>query len=198
VNWLKPVPVKVIVCAGAPGRTAAAADRLDAVIVGATVEASPMPIAPTELNVAPLPGEVLVTVRVHSSGVVAAAVAAATLTSSVSEIEFAPGVAVPRVTPALQPVPERASVALEEKPLPVTVIGVEEAVAVTTGTADGVTSLISLPLIVKTEPETTEPPSGFVTVTVYVPIVAGAPETEFVGSTATVRLVELPKAAVPC
>jgi hypothetical protein len=99
------------------------------------------------------------------------------------------GDAVPRVIPAFTQAVERASVAVEEKPLPVTVIGV---VTATGATADGVTSLISLPLIVKTEPEVIEPPSGFVTVTVYAPMVAGVPFTEFVGSTFTVRLVALP------
>lgn len=88
----------------------------------------------------------------------------------------------------------RVRVAVEENPLPVMVIGV---VPATAATADGVTSLISLPLTVKTEPEVTVPPSGFVTVTVYAPIVAGEPLTEFVGSTCTVRLVELTKVAEP-
>jgi hypothetical protein len=86
-------------------------------------------------------------------------------------------------------------VALEAKPLPETVIGV---VPATAATADGVTSLISLPEIVKTAAEVTEPPSGLVTVTVYEPMDAGPPVTEFVGSTYAVRLVELTKAAPPC
>ena len=160
VYWLKPVPVKVIVCSGAPARTAAAVDRLDAVTVGAISEGSPMPIAPVAKYVAPLPGDVLVTVRLHSRFV--AAVTAAPLTIRVSVIEVVPPTVPvePRVTLAQ---PARVSVALEEKPLPVTVIGV---VAAIKATADGVTSLISLPLIVKTEPVVTEPPSGFVTVTV--------------------------------
>jgi hypothetical protein len=166
VYWLKPVPVKVIVCAGVPGATAAAADRLDAVMVGAIAEASPMPIALVAKYVAPLPGDALVTVRLHWKGVVLAVVAAPAVTLRVSVIVVALGVAVPRETP-VQLEPERASVALEEKPLPVTEIGaLTIAVPVVTPSADGVTSLISLPVIVKTEPEVTEPPSGFVTVTV--------------------------------
>jgi hypothetical protein len=192
VYWLKPVPVKVIGCAGAPGRTAAEADKLDAVTVGATSEASPMPIAPTAVYVAP-PSETLLTVR---SQRVMPAVTAPAVSVTVSVIEVAPPTVsvVARVIPAETQAEERASVAFEEKPLPVTVIGV---VAATKGTADGLTSLISLPVIVKTEPEVTEPPSGFVTVTVYAPTVAGPPVTEFVGSTPTVRLVEVPVVDVP-
>jgi hypothetical protein len=190
---LNPVPVKVIACSGAPASTAAAVERLDAVTVGATAEASPIPIAPVARYVAPLPGDVLVTVREHCSAAVVAAAAAAALTDRVSVIVVWLGVAVPRVTPALQPL--RASVALEEKPLPVTVIGT--LVATTAGTADGVTSLISLPLIVKTEFVVTDPPSGFVTVTLYVPTVAGPPFTEFVGSTYAVRLLALAQVAAP-
>jgi hypothetical protein len=97
----------------------------------------------------------------------------------------------PKVTPVQVP---SVSVALEAKPLPVTVIAV---VPATSATADGVTSLISLPVIVKTDPDVVEPPSGFVTVTVYAPVVAGPPVTEFVGSTLTVRLVALPKVDSP-
>jgi hypothetical protein len=184
--------VKVIGCSGAPAKTAAAVDRLDAVIVGAIADASPMPIALVARYVAAGVGETLFTVTEHCSGVAVAAVAAAALTSRVVAIVDAVTVVVPRVTPALQPL--RVSVAFEEKPLPEIVIGV---VATTAATADGVTSLISLPEIVKTEPEVTAPPSGFVTVTVYAPMVAGRPVTEFVGSTVTVRLVALPKVADP-
>jgi hypothetical protein len=138
-------------------------------------------MAPVRANVAPLPGDVLVTVRLQSVAV------GVPVTVNVSEIEVELlTVAVPSVTPEQVP---RVSVALEEKPLPEIVMGV---VAATAATAEGVTSLISLPLIVKTAPEVTEPPSGLVTVTVYVPIVAGPPVTEFVGSTSAMRVVPLP------
>lgn len=182
VYWLKPVPVKVIVCGAVPAETAAEADRLDAVTVGATVEASPMPIAPASMYVARLPGAVLVTSREQVSAV------GVPVTMMLSEIDVELlTVSVPRVT-SVQ-VPEMLSVALEEKPLPVTVMGV---VAVVAATAEGDTSLISLPETVKMAPEVPAPPSGFVTVTVYEPMVAGPPVTEFVGSTLTVRLVALP------
>jgi hypothetical protein len=51
--WLRPVPVKVTVDAGAPGMIAVVA--LVAVTVGATVLASPMPRAPGRANDAALP-----------------------------------------------------------------------------------------------------------------------------------------------
>lgn len=82
------------------------------------------------------------------------------------------------------PQPERASVAVDEKPPPVTVIGYEPT---TKGTADGLISLISLPVTVKRAADVVVPPSGSVTVKVYVPGVADAPSTKFFGVIETVN-----------
>jgi hypothetical protein len=63
VYWLKPVPVNVIVWAGAPGETAAAVVKLEAVMSGATVDCTPTPNAPGAVeNESRFPGAALRTV----------------------------------------------------------------------------------------------------------------------------------------
>lgn len=68
VYWLKPSPVKVIAWAGAPGETAAAVERLEAVISGATDDCMPTPNAPAGVEYeSPFPGDVLVTVSTQAA-----------------------------------------------------------------------------------------------------------------------------------
>jgi hypothetical protein len=74
----------------------------------------------------------------------------------------------------------------EVKPPPDTVIGYVPAML---GTADGVISLISLPVTVKRAADVDTPPSGLVTVKVYVPGVADAWLTMFSGVTEVVSEV---------
>jgi hypothetical protein len=71
VYGLKPTPVKVIVVDGAPATRAAPVLRLDAVMLGASKEPLPIPIAPVAVYDAPLPPVPLfVTVRLHCVAVV--------------------------------------------------------------------------------------------------------------------------------
>jgi hypothetical protein len=160
---------------------------------GATVDCPPTPNAPAAVEYeSRFPGAAFVTVSTQ-----VALIAGLPVTTTVSVIVVAP-VTVPvlsRVTRVASVAPHalRASVALEAKPPPFTVIGYEPS---TKGTADGLISLISLPVTVKRAADVDVPPSGLVTVKVYVPGVADELLTKFSGVTEVVSDVD-GKAVVP-
>ncbi|MGA7834064.1 MAG: hypothetical protein WCA31_02535 [Acidimicrobiales bacterium] len=191
---LKPVPVKVTMLEAAPGTMAVVA--LVAVMVGATVLAAPRPKAPTSANDAPFPPlatDGLETVMVQGPPAAPVAMSSVAVTA-VPLVATGAGVAA-TVTPVQT---ETATVGPVWKPEPVIVTGSAVVPAPGTATAEGLRLLTPIPVIVKIAAVVTVPPSGFVTVTVYVPGVAELPVTEFEELIFTLNDVALTKVAVPC